>query len=654
MRRDLQPPDFWGSLERRVNAEWLLVTAFMLLLTGCLGYFADQSGISRLDHTLYDRALAFTAHAEAREEIIIVAIDDSSIVELGHWPWRRSLHASLLPRLQEARVVGFDLLFSDSNALYPQDDQKFADAIARHGRVVLADMIDPTNRDLIMPQKPLAEAAAGHGYINAFPDDDGSIRAVVLRHTLGSGRVVDHFVVAMARVASQASGKAIASSAVENDKRLLIPYGGPAGHFTFYPYSAVLKGDVPADVFRDRLVLIGSWGSGLGDTYPTPMTRNGIALSGVEILAHELNSFVSGHWIHAPANPIAALLGCLPVLLLCLAFRRLSPRQSFIAALAAVALIFAACLLLLRFANIWVPITASLIGVALAFPFWSWRSQEASLQHIDRELSSLQGVSQRTGKTSSHGVAAAKDRSLPARVAQLHAAIAQFRFAQKKREETLRFLSHDMRAPQNAILALIELQSYEDRRLDLRELLECIGRHAATTLGLMDDFVQLAHAEAATINEDAVDLADLAYEACDAFWAAAVQRNITLTLDELPEYAWVQGDRSLLGRALKNLFDNALKYSPDHTEVRCWIAHQNRDWYVHVQDQGRGISPEQMSVLFQPFTRLDTDTPNNPRGSGLGLAFVKTVVERHGGTISVASEKQKGTTFTLRLPASEH
>src|SRR5690606_31022377 len=157
--------------------------------------------------------------------------------------------------------------------------------------------------------------------------------------------------------------------------------------------------------------------------------------------------------------------------------------------LAAIALTFAACLLLLRFANIWIPITASLIGVALAFPIWSWRSQEASLQHIDRELSSLEGVSHGHGKASRHGAAAENDRSLPARVAQLHAAIAQFRFAQKKREETLRFLSHDMRAPQNAILALIELQSYKDRELDMQELLERIGRHAATTLDLMEDFV---------------------------------------------------------------------------------------------------------------------------------------------------------------------
>lgn len=651
--RHVIAPDLWRNLEERIKAEWLLVTAFVLLLTALLGYFSAQSGISRFDHTLYDRALALTAHTEAREDIVIVAIDDGSIGHLGHWPWRRSVHASLLARLQKARAVGFDLLFSDSSILYPQDDQAFASAIAKHGRVVLSHMIDHTNRNLIMPQKPLVEAAAGLGYINAFPDDDGSIRSLILRRTLTSGQVADHFLVAMARIAQRASGRALGSSSLKRDMRLLIPYGGPSGHFTFYSYSAVLRGDVPADAFQDRLVLVGSWGSGLGDTYPTPMTRQGIALSGVEILANGLNSVVSDHWIYAPKKLVAALLGCVPVLLLCLAFRRLSPRQSFIAALVAMLLIFAVCLLLLRFASIWMPITSSLIGVALAFPIWSWRSQEASLQHIDRELSCLEGVSQGTHKATTQAGAPANDRSLPARVAQLHAAISQFRFAQKKREETLRFLSHDMRAPQNAILALIELQGYKDRELDRQELLERIGRHATTTLDLMEDFVQLAHAEAAKMSQDAVDLADLTYEACDACWAYAAQRDITLTLDGLPEYAWVQGDRGLLVRALKNLFDNALKYSPDHTRVRCWIIRKNSDWQIYIQDEGRGMSPEQTSVLFEPFTRLDTDTPDNPSGAGLGLAFVRTVVERHGGTILVASQKHKGTTFTLHLPALE-
>src|SRR3546814_6033323 len=122
--------------------------------------------------------------------------------------------------------------------------------------------------------------------------------------------------------------------------------------------------------------------------------------------------------------------------------------------------IFISSWLLMRYGRVWVPITASAIGVALALPVWSWRSQEASLQHIDQELLALNA-----GKPySMTQTTAALDGSLPARVTQLHGAIAQLRQAHQKRDETLRFLSHDMLAPQTSILALTQLQQQTDRK----------------------------------------------------------------------------------------------------------------------------------------------------------------------------------------------
>src|SRR5690606_9753496 len=102
-----------------------------------------------------------------------------------------------------------------------------------------------------------------------------------------------------------------------------------------------------------------------------------------------LYNAMHNQWIRVPPPWLAAVLACLPVLLACVALRRLSPRQSFLATLATLLLIFAGSWLLLRYAQIWVPLTASIIGVALAYPVWSWRSQEASLQHIDQELLAL-------------------------------------------------------------------------------------------------------------------------------------------------------------------------------------------------------------------------------------------------------------------------
>src|SRR5690606_17730440 len=120
---------FWGSLEKRVRTEWVLVTCALVVLTLGMAVFNDQLGLTRLDHAFYDKMLTAATREVDSEDIVIVAIDDSSIDALGYWPWRRAVHADLLARLRQARVVGLDFLLSDLNPAYPQDDSVLAEAI---------------------------------------------------------------------------------------------------------------------------------------------------------------------------------------------------------------------------------------------------------------------------------------------------------------------------------------------------------------------------------------------------------------------------------------------------------------------------------------------------------------------------------------------
>src|SRR3546814_16849452 len=83
---------------------------------------------------------------------------------------------------------------------------------------------------------------------------------------------------------------------------VLIPYTDGPGHFTMYPYAAVLNHQVPASAFKDKYVLVGSWGTGLGDTFPTPLTRQGKPMAGVEILANILPGALADDWIRPPAR----------------------------------------------------------------------------------------------------------------------------------------------------------------------------------------------------------------------------------------------------------------------------------------------------------------------------------------------------------------
>jgi signal transduction histidine kinase len=136
----------------------------------------------------------------------------------------------------------------------------------------------------------------------------------------------------------------------------------------------------------------------------------------------------------------------------------------------------------------------------------------------------------------------------------------------------------------------------------------------------------------------------------DEFWASAKKRGIELVVRTPLPAAYVRGDQTLLMRALCNLIDNAIKYSPAGTRIECGIDAAPGYWRASVRDHGQGIAPQDLARLFEPFSRVGVDTKTDVGGAGLGLAFVRTVAQRHGGEVEVTSELGAGSIFTLRLP----
>ncbi|RZA15796.1 MAG: ATP-binding protein, partial [Lysobacteraceae bacterium] len=128
-------------------------------------------------------------------------------------------------------------------------------------------------------------------------------------------------------------------------------------------------------------------------------------------------------------------------------------------------------------------------------------------------------------------------------------------------------------------------------------------------------------------------------------------RHIRFTTERPPGPALCEADRGLLMRALVNLLGNAVKYGREHTTVDCAIrpaGPQDRQWLLSIRDHGPGMTAEQQSRLFTPFHRLSPQDRSRP-GVGLGLVFVRTVVERHGGRIDVRSPAGQGTCFEITL-----
>lgn len=221
----------------------------------------------------------------------------------------------------------------------------------------------------------------------------------------------------------------------------------------------------------------------------------------------------------------------------------------------------------------------------------------------------------------------------------------QQRQARAGREEALRFISHDLRSPLASIVTLAE----GGGDTPCPALLGRAGDYAETALHLADGLVQLMRAEAADPARFAiVDLAEAARDAADQLWAAARAKEIDLRQD-IADEAPVLADRAMLTRALANLLDNAVKFSPAGGSVTLAVRREGGHWLASVADQGPGIAAERLPRIFQPYQRGQAADSRIP-GVGLGLAIVKAVAESHGGAVAVTSPPEGGTTFSLQLP----
>ena len=187
---------------RSVRLEWWAVVAALALLVGAI---ATREWLWRADQLLYDVALAVWQRP-APQDIVIVAIDDRSLTQVGRWPWRRAVHATLINRLTEdgAKAVGLDLLLSDRDATDAASDASLAEAMLRSKRVVLPLVLAPTDRPELDDQLPLpelAKAAAQLGFAHVVIDADGIVRRMSLRE-IRNGEELSSFALRVLAVAA--------------------------------------------------------------------------------------------------------------------------------------------------------------------------------------------------------------------------------------------------------------------------------------------------------------------------------------------------------------------------------------------------------------------------------------------------------------------
>lgn len=232
--------------------------------------------------------------------------------------------------------------------------------------------------------------------------------------------------------------------------------------------------------------------------------------------------------------------------------------------------------------------------------------------------------------------------------------LSEIRRAERLRSELIEYLSHDLRSPLISSLYLVS-QDRENApaEKDVKPLLQ-VESNINKTLKMIDDLLGLTRAENLSVEHlQPVFFENLIESTIDQLLPQARQKNINLVTEVIDEDVWVSADSSLLERAFVNVVGNAIKYSPEGTEVGIYTSIKDGKWIVtDVVDQGIGIPESRINKLFERFHR-DPDVQKSFKGTGLGLALVATVLKQHGGIVSASSVESEGTTISFRLPILE-
>lgn len=389
-------------VRRLALREWLMLFISLLVLALAVGW---QNGLGRLDQSLYDFFVSIDSKP-VREDIIIVAIDDYSLSQLGRWPWSRTMHADLINKLNKAkpRAIGLDVILSETEP--PQadgsrpGDKKLTAALMQSKRAVLPVVMTTAGRGLTigLPIPEFADAAHALGHINLEHDTDGVVRSVFL-YEGQNGKVWPHFAAALLETGEniQYSGattppvKTFTPSLIDTVQRgdqIYIPFDGSIGHFQSVPYVSVLRGEVADEFFTDKYVLVGATALGMADSYPTPVSGNSGAMPGIEINAHVLASLLDGDNIRIASPWQTALFNAVPVFMALLGYLLLSPRLSLFATGIWMIITLTASYISLRL-GLWIAPAASIIVLIISYPLWSWRRLEAAITYLGQEFTRL-------------------------------------------------------------------------------------------------------------------------------------------------------------------------------------------------------------------------------------------------------------------------
>ena len=597
----------------------------MLLLAGAflaamIGSYVFGGPVER---AVYDEMLRVHRPAPRQPHSALLIFDERSMRDIpGGTSGLRAPLARALRTVCAAgpKAVAIDIILADRRD--PAADRDLAEALRGCPNVVLASQLYRDAADWEEPLPEFRAGAAAVGHVHAAPDPDAVVRSINLERRSAAGRdrrwaiALEAFrlgrkadIVETAGSPELQVGDAVVP-AVGNARVMRVRFSRFDQKLPSVSLAALFADPSKASVFAGKVVFAGVT-SQTDDRFFTP-TSDEVLVNGVEINADAFETMAHGAHITDLNAGWVALFAIALVAAAGGAFRFLPGWRAYV-------------------------LSALLIVLALFAPYYAFTRGRVFSFTTSVSAAWLGGI---TAAAYYHLVTR---RSLKRSEAE-----------RARYQQAMHFVTHEMRTPLSAIQGSSELISRfaltEEKRKQMAQLINSESKRLARMVEVFLNVEKLSAGQM-ELKRETIPVGDMIAICVERVRPLAERKHIGVTLHPAPPDLALAGDRELMEYACYNLLTNAVKYSPQRTEVTVAALREGGHVKISVRDQGIGMDQKEVKQIFRKFYRTRKAEESGEAGTGIGLSIVQQIVEQHGGVIDVTSQPGAGSCFTLVMPA---
>jgi signal transduction histidine kinase len=394
----------------------------------------------------------------------------------------------------------------------------------------------------------------------------------------------------------------------------------PTGYYDTYSFIDIAEGRVAIENFKDKIVIIGrDTKSDSNDYAMTPYSRDMLAMSRAEMHANMLDTVILNDAPTKAPDWVGTFVTCLIAVLTVFVVLTLRPAQGL--ALLGLSIVVFSVISWLLFASLglWIDVAHPFLAIFICYYFFiPYRlivENRRSWEYYQRN-------------------------TLLTQVEEL-------------KSNFLRMMSHDLKTPLARIQGMADVVMSDSNKLSHKQIdaVKAIGASSEELTEFVGSILNIGRIESKEIklHLKSKDINALINDVIQKLQYLAQQKNIQIKTEFEPMFS-VKVDEDLIRQVITNLVENAIKYSPKDTSILVSTEEADGRLIIQVADQGMGIPKAEHNQLFSKFYRSKTVRDGAIKGSGLGLYLSRYFVDLHKGSISVESEAEKGSTFTVELP----